>query len=206
MTELAFDMSAQDNENTLFFDTESTGIPVWDRPSGHPVQPHIVELAAVLESNETGEVVGTAHAIIKPDGWVIPPDMTEIHGISMERAMDEGIPEREAVWQFLELYRHCSLRVAHNTTFDNRMIRIGLKRFYPEGVVEHVPDKEWKNRELYFCTLQAAKKDIGGRSGHTLAECYKHYTGKDLADNHSAVPDTEACREIYHVMKKRGLA
>lgn len=186
--------------NILPFDTETSGIPDWKSPSDAEHQPHIVQLAAVLHSEDDGDI-DEMDVIVKPDGWVITPELTEIHGISHERAMDEGIPEIEALEQYLSLWERCDLRVAHNTTFDNRIIRIALKRFMPD----RIPDEVWKDKALYYCTLINARKVMRGPlQGHTLGECYKHFTGNDLDGAHNAMVDTKACLEIYLAL--RGLS
>lgn len=177
----------------LFFDTETTGIPDWKSPSDAEHQPHLVQLAGILADPETREEIKTIDVIIKPDGWSIPDEVAEIHGITTERALDEGIPEADALEQFLELYRESHLRIAHNTTFDNRIIRIALKRFCPDLI----SDQEWKDRERYYCTHLNAKKVMGGNSGHTLAEVYEHFVGKPLEDAHTAMADARACMAIY---------
>lgn len=179
--------------NILGFDTETTGIPLWKEPSEHEGQPHIVQLAGILVDSESREVISQMDVIVRPDGWIIPDDVAAIHGITTERAMDEGIPEPDALEQFLELYRQCQLRVAHNTTFDNRLIRIALKRFQPDLI----SDEEWKDNSRYYCTLVNCKKIMGGNKGHTLSEAYKHFTGNDLVDAHSALADAKACLQIY---------
>lgn len=184
----------------LFFDTESNGIPVWQKPSGSECQPHIVQIAGILYDDETKKIVNEFETIIKPSGWSIPDDVADIHGITTERAYDEGIDEELALDMFLQLYSKCSLRVAHCTTFDNRMIRIALKRFKPDLI----SDKEWKDRSKYYCTLLNAKKQMGGKSGHKLSEVYLHYTGKTLQNAHTAMPDAKACMEIYLEMIKTG--
>lgn len=111
--------------------------------------------------------------------------------------MDEGIPEAEALERFMGLYAKCHLRVAHNTTFDNRIIRIALKRHMPDLI----PDDVWKDKSTYFCTLMKARKIMGGSKGHTLAEVYSHFTGKELKDAHTAMADAKACMKIYFKMK-----
>lgn len=181
----------------LAFDTESTGIPDWKQPSDAEHQPHLVQLAGILADADSRKEIKTLDVIIRPDGWTIPDDVAEIHGITTERAMDEGIPEPEALEQFLELYRECSLRVAHNTTFDNRMIRIALKRYYPELI----SDEEWKDRSRYYCTYLNAKKLMGGCDGHTLAEVYEHFIGKPLEGAHQAMTDTRACMAVYWALR-----
>jgi DNA polymerase-3 subunit epsilon len=183
----------------LPFDTETTGIPVWGVPSESEEQPHLVSLAAILCDGETGEVKEDLNVIIKPDGWVIPAETIEIHGITNEQAMDEGISEIEALERFMGLIAKSGLRVAHNTTFDNRMIRIALKRYLPDLI----PDDVWKDKSKYFCTLLKSKKIMGGKSGHTLAEAYLHFTGKVLENAHNAMADTQACKEIYFAIKNQ---
>lgn len=177
----------------LPFDTETTGIPDWKTPSDDPGQPHIVQLGAILYNEETGDIASSLDIIVRPDGWVIPDECINVHGITNERAMDEGVSEQEALEAFMAMYDQCDLRLAHNTTFDNRIIRIALKRYQPD----RVSDEEWKDRQRYYCTLMNAKRDMGGNRGHTLGECLLHYCGRQHEDAHSALPDAQACLDIY---------
>ncbi len=177
----------------LPFDTETNGMPVWKERSDGDNQPHIVQLAAVLTEEDTKKITQSMDVIIKPDGWTISEEMTEIHGITTEQAMDVGIPEQVALDMFLCLWNHRK-RIAFNTTFDNRIIRIATMRYCSKEIQE-----EWHSGE-YECAMQAARKDIGGKQPN-LIDAYKHYTGKDLDDAHSAMPDTLACMEVYFAAK-----
>lgn len=40
----------------LFYDTETSGMPLFDQPSSDPRQPHIVQLAAALVMRATARV------------------------------------------------------------------------------------------------------------------------------------------------------
>jgi hypothetical protein len=91
-----------DRKLILGFDAETNGIPIWKEPSDSENQPHIVQLAAILVDEDTREEVDSMDVIVKPDGWEISQEMTDIHGISMEQAMDVGIPEPEALQMYLE--------------------------------------------------------------------------------------------------------
>jgi DNA polymerase-3 subunit epsilon len=193
---LSGSLATVDLVKELFWDTETTGLPEWKEPSDSEKQPHLVEIAGILSDNVNRDVIESCYYIIKPDGWEISQEMTDIHGISQERAMDEGVPELEALEGFMALYAECDLRVAHNTTFDNRMIRIALKRYLPDLIA----DEEWKDKARYFCTWMRAKKIMGGKDGHKLDECYQHFINAPLVGNHSAMADTQACREIYYTM------
>src|SRR6478735_3118086 len=112
----------------LFFDTETSGLPLFSEPSEDPRQPHIVQLAAALVNLDTREVLEELNVIIKPDGWEIPDEVAVIHGITTERALAEGIPEIEALDRFLALNARAEVRIAHNEQFDARILRIAIKR------------------------------------------------------------------------------
>jgi DNA polymerase-3 subunit epsilon len=181
----------------LFFDTETTGIPIWKEPSDDERQPHLVSVAAQLVDEDTQEVKGELDAIVRPEGWEWDEtdDAFKLHGITMEKAMDVGLTEDKVIDMFMQLHSTCALRVAHNTTFDNRMIRIGLARYYDKELAD-----KFKS-DPYYCTLVNCRKEMGGKSGHKLGECYQHFLGKELVGAHNAMVDTEACREIYFALQ-----
>jgi len=181
----------------LFFDTETTGLPDWKTPSGGDKQPHMVQLAALLVDVDTRQIIESMDVIIKPDGWVIPQDVIDIHGITNERAIEVGIPEEEALNQFLALWNFRS-RVAHNTTFDNRIIRIATKRYSDESIIT-----AWKEGE-YECTgllskpiMKMGKKGKYGYKMPKLIEAYEFFTGLKLDNAHNAMDDTRACMSVY---------
>lgn len=184
--------------NTIVpFDTETTGIPDWKIPSDDPKQPHIVQLAAVVVDVDTRNIIQTVDVVIRPAegpaGWVISQEMTDIHGISHEYAMDVGIPEYVAADMMMALAEGRT-RVAFNTTFDNRIIRIALKRYFSETTAN-----EWKAGS-YECAMIAAKKVMGGKRPK-LVDAYKYFTGLELEDAHSAYADTLAAMEVYFACK-----
>ncbi|NIB43769.1 3'-5' exonuclease [Pseudomaricurvus alkylphenolicus] len=182
----------------LFYDTEGTGLPEWKQPSGSDVQPHIVQLAGILADADTREIVSTMDVIIKPDGWVIPEEVTEIHGITNEHALEVGIDESVALNQFISFWDGCK-RVAHNRTYDMRMIRIAAKRYGDEALLER-----WGEKDDHDCTmllskpvLQIPSEGRGRYKNPKLEEAYKHFTGKDLENAHTAMADAQACMEVY---------
>ncbi len=184
----------------LPWDTETTGIPFWKEQSGLDKQPHLVQLAAMLVDSETKEILESMNVIIKPDGWTIPQETIDVHGITNEHALEVGIPEIDALRMYLEMWEKCDLRIAHGTTFDNRIIRIALKRYLPDLISDDV----WKDRAKYYCTCMQFKKLIGGKSGHTLAEAYKYFTDTTLEGAHDAMVDMKACMEVYWGLQKAG--
>lgn len=177
----------------LVFDTETTGLPDWKSPSEAEHQPHLVQLAAHLVDVDTRAIKQTIDLIIRPDGWVITPELTEIHGITHEYACAVGVPEKLAVELFLLMWNGRK-RIAFNTTFDNRLIRIATKRYFDEAISE-----TWHEGE-YECAMIASRKIMGGKQPN-LAEAYKHFTGKEIQNAHTAIGDVNACMEVYFAVK-----
>ncbi|WP_020408972.1 3'-5' exonuclease [Hahella ganghwensis] len=180
------------------YDTETTGIPDWKSPSGAEHQPHIVQLGAVLADLDSRKIIKTLDLIIKPDGWTIPQETIDVHGITNEQAMDEGIPEDEALNQLLSLWGG-HLRVAHNRTFDQRIVRIACKRYSTEAVTE-----AWADKDSHECSMLMAKpimqltpKNRYGFKPPKLEEAYRFFTGNELQNAHSALPDAMGCLEVY---------
>jgi len=187
-----------------FFDTETTGLPLFRDPSDDPRQPHIVDICALLYTPQ-GELVDSFEALVKPDGWVIPDDVAAIHGITTEMALAEGIPEMEALGGFLQIYERAGLRVAHNVSFDDRIMRIAIKRFIGEQAADEykaVPSFCTCLNSTAIVKCPPTEKMIRAGRGRqfkqpTVAEALRHFTGEELVGGHRARPDTEACARVY---------
>jgi DNA polymerase-3 subunit epsilon len=188
----------------IAFDTETTGLPLFNERSHDPRQPHIVELALLL-FDDAGTETKHTRVIVKPDGWEIPADMTAIHGISHEQAMDEGIPEAGAADLFLAWQARATLRVAHNEGFDRRILRIAMTR---AGIERDVI--EATEARASYCTCNNAKpivnlaptvkmmaKGMNGPKPPSLIECVRHFFGEELPGAHGAMVDARACARLY---------
>lgn len=204
----------------LPYDTETTGLPLWNLPSEHPDQPHIVQLAAELCVEATGETIQEMNVIIRPDGWVIPTEASDVHGITTERAMDEGIPADEAIDMFIDLWARGDQRVGHNESFDMRLVRIALMRHARySGEVMPGPNGDvpfadyWKQAPAY-CTQGNSVKIINlpptekmkkarrfGPKSPNLGEAYQFFTGKPLDGAHDAMVDVRAAKAVYYGIK-----
>lgn len=188
----------------LFFDTETTGLPLFKEPSEHPGQPHIVQLAAALVDMDTREEIASMDVIVRPDGWVIPDEVAAVHGITTEHAAAVGVPESLALSMFLELWAGRP-RIAHNEQFDARIIRIAQHR---AGELEQDLVR-WKDGATE-CTARlatpivkcppTAKMLAAGRTHYktaNLAEAVQFFTGKPLENAHSAMADVRGCMAVY---------
>lgn len=189
------------------FDTETTGFPNWKIPSDDPSQPHIVDICALLYTPR-GELVDSFEAMIRPDGWTIPNEVSVIHGITTEMALEQGISEVEALGGFLRIYMQAGLRVAHNCSFDDRILRIAIMRFVGKVAADAFkaePSYCTATNSKPLCRLPPTEKMKATNFKNsfktpTVAEALLHFTGEELVGGHRARPDTEACARIYFAM------
>ncbi|HJH21437.1 MAG TPA: 3'-5' exonuclease [Pseudomonas lactis] len=186
------------------YDIRATDRYLIKLPSTIARQPHLVDLAILLFTTQ-GDLVDSFEAIIKPDGWEIPAEVSESSGVTNELAAEQGVPEADAVAAFLAIHDRACLRVAHHIGFDDRGMRIAIKRFRDEETAE-----QFRNGMIY-CTALASKplckipptpKMIkkGDRSEFktpTIAEALQILCGEELEHDHRAQPSAEACAKVF---------
>lgn len=194
--------------NTIIcWDTETTGLPEWGLPSDHPDQPHIVQFACIVADADTGKQLAAIDLIVKPDGWVIPDECAAIHGITTAHASAVGIPEKDVMSLFLALGLGRT-HVAHNSSFDQRIMRIALKRYFGDAAAEEFKARKFECTQLLSTPIlklpPTAKMRAAGRNhfkSANLAEAYKHFTSRELQNAHSAMADVQGCMEVYFAIK-----
>ena len=195
----------------LFYDTETQSLPLFNKPSEDPRQPHIVQLGACLVDIDSWRTVSSLDVIVRPEGWTIPDETAAIHGITTEIAEASGVAESMALGLFMELWDVAEFRVAHNESFDCRIVRISLMR---HGTDPQEEADEWKagaaecTQALSTPILKLPPTEKMLRAGFkknksaNLGEAYQFFTGKKLEGAHSAMVDVQACIAVYRAIKE----
>src|SRR5574343_598483 len=186
----------------LGFDTETTGLIDYRKELSDPSQPRITQLAAVL-MDENEQVLDEMCVYIKPDGWVVPPEITELNGTTTEMLEEHGIPMVEALLRFNEMKAQCTDRVAHNASFDKQMLAREAMAYGIEhdstGLGTICTMKMCKE----ICQLPSTEKMRGkGFKPPKLQEAYRFFFGEDFDDAHDALADVRACLKVYFAAKK----
>jgi DNA polymerase III subunit epsilon len=195
----------------LVFDTETTGFPLWKDPSDHPAQPHLVELA-LGAYDEHGTELFADSWIAKPDGWRITPELTAIHNIANDHALEVGIPESVLAQHFAGMIDKADVVVAHNLPFDRRIMRIALLRAgYPRTQIEayeRVTGFDTCNRSTALVKAPPSEKMLayGMRWSKSpkLAECIEAFFGETMEGAHDGLFDMRACaRVFFHLVNRQ---
>lgn len=186
----------------LFFDTETTGLPNnWKAPvTDTDNWPRMVQLACLLY-DEKGEQVTSEDYIIKPEGYTIPAESSNVHGITTERAMDEGQVVTKVLQEFQAYIDQSSCLVAHNISFDEKIVGAEFLRVKMNNAVK---DKK------KICTMKSTADfcAIPGKYGNKwpkLEELHQKLFGTKFKEAHDAAVDIEATARCFWALKDRGI-
>ena len=188
------------SKHILFLDTETTGLPTnWKAP--YDQWPRMVSLAYQL----TGiSYVEENEFIIKPDGYEIPKEASDIHGITTEIAIEKGVDLQMVLIKLWSLIELADRIVFHNASFDVGIIAGEQIR------LNHLPLSSIIFKEKIFCTKQQStnicKIPNAGRGGYkwpSLAELCA-FCGVENKGAHNALNDVIATKECYFYLVEQG--
>ena len=185
----------------LFFDTETTGLPRnWNAlVTDLNNWPRLVQLAYLFYDSNGNKISGGDH-IIKPDGFVIPAESSKIHGITTERARQEGEDLLKVLEVFQSLINQADYLVAHNVSFDEKIIGA---EFLRNKMTNSVAAK------IKICTMQSTTNfcALNGPYGFKwpkLSELHNKLFGTDFVEAHNAAADIKATAKCFWELKRLG--
>ena len=181
----------------LIFDTETTGLPNdYNAPiSDVDNWPRCVQIAWQLH-DELGNLVEHNDYLIKPDGFDIPYDSEQIHGISTHLAREKGVAISFVLEEFTKALDKANFIVGQNVGFD---VKIMGAEWYRAGIDSPLEQKP----VLDTCTETTANllKIPGGRGGRfklpTLTELHEYLFGHPFNEAHNATADVEATTRCF---------
>ena len=193
-------------DTILFFDTETSGLPRNYKASvsNSSNWPRLVQIAWIV-TNEEGKILKRKSEIIYPDGFTIPQEATNIHGITTERAKRDGKPLRDVLDEFVKDLANAKQVVCHNVEFDQHIVGAELYRM----------DMDYKTlMEMpSICTMLSSTSfcAIPNPNGYDdykwpkLSELYHKLFSRDFEDAHDALADITATKDCFFELKRRGI-
>ena len=181
----------------LIFDTETTGLPKrWNAPvTDTDNWPRCIQIAWQLH-DAMGNLLEHQDYLVSPDGFDVPFEAEQIHGISTALAQDQGLPLLEVLERFTAAVEKCHFVVGQNVGFD---LNIMGAEFHRAGIENTLAQKP----VLDTCTEQTAMmcQIPGGRGGKfklpTLTELHQHLFGVPFNEAHNATADVEATTRCF---------
>ena len=187
----------------IIFDTETTGLPRnWKAPmSDTDNWPRVVQIAWQLH-DDMGRLLESKDYLIKPEGYNIPYDSEQIHGISTQLAEEQGVDLKSVLDEFNIALTKAKFVVGQNVGFDTNVWGCEYYRFEMDSPMFEMP-------VLDTCTEITANlcQLPGGRGGRfklpTLTELHKNLFGQDFSEAHNATADVEATTRCFLELIRR---
>jgi len=182
----------------LFFDTETTGKA---KDINAPVEnlsnwPRLVQLAwQVYDDNQN--LIEEYDFIVKPSGFTIPLNASEIHKITNEKANLIGTDIIIVLQRFHASVSSADLLIAHNFSFDYGVMG---SEFLRNNLTNILSSKD------HICTMKSSTDfcKINGPYGYkwpTLPELYLKLFNEIYIDHHNALEDSKATARCFWKLK-----
>lgn len=182
----------------LVFDTETTGLLRKGVPLTDDSQPRCVQLGAIL-FDEDGTVRGELNVIVKPNGWIVPPEAAAVHGITTELAEKYGIPIDMVLRIFNRWSGIADTLVAHNFTYDRDVLKGEFMRLGKEPEFLNKPSFCTQEASTNVCQIKSAR----GFKWPKLQEAHKFLFAEEFEGAHDAMADVRACKRVFLELVKR---
>lgn len=193
----------------LFFDTETT----WFIKNFTPIekQPAVVQFGWIYWQYTFGEEWIKIEEEVAIDelfnpGKPIPPECTEVHGIT-----DEMVKEKPSINEFMKWFvaicKDADLIVWHNIDFDRQIMFLEVDRVRKKDS----PEKKERKKmfvEKQVCTMKGATEFCsipsprGWNKFPKLNELHSKLFGEEFDNAHNAFADIEATKKCFFELKK----
>ena len=188
----------------LIFDTETTGLPKrWNAPlTDTDNWPRCIQIAWQLH-DAMGHCIEHQDFLIRPEGFNIPYDAEQIHGISTALATTQGEALAVVLEKFNSALAKAKFVVGQNVGFDLNIMGCEYHRMQLETPLNSMP-------VLDTCTETTANlcQLPGGRGGKfklpTLTELHEKLFGIPFAEAHNATADVEATTRCFLELLRQG--
>jgi len=188
----------------IIFDTETTGLPKrWNAPlTDSENWPRCIQIAWQVHA-DSGELLSHEDYLIQPNGFTVPYDAEQIHGISTALAEQQGRPLDEVLTLFSTALEQAEYVGGHNVTFDLNIMGAEFLRLGDHNPLEEA-------QVIDTCTEETAQlcQLPGGRGGKfklpTLTELYIHLFGAGFGEAHNATADVEATTRCFLELLRKG--
>lgn len=185
----------------LFMDTETTGkhksfyAPISEVDNFA----RLVQLGFIIMDEK--QTILEAEFIIKPEGFEIPVEASNVHGITTETALENGQPVKEVLDKFNFWVSVCDVIIGHNISYDLGTIGAEYWRIYQKNPFEGKKTICTMKESTNFCKLS------GGRPYKypKLSELYKVLFNEDMGAAHTALQDIRNTSKCYFSLIERGI-
>src|SRR5690606_805189 len=172
----------------LIYDTETTGLP---KDFNAPVTdtenwPRMVQIACQLH-DRTGKLIENKNFIIQPDGYDITFNEVQIHGITTEKPIKEGLPLETVLNEFRKALQQTEVLGGHNLSFDQGIVGAEFVRSELDYHELDLPIVDTMELSTEFCALPGGR--FGKFKSPKLEELHEILFKEKFDEAHNAAAD-----------------
>lgn len=196
----------------FIFDIETNGLPKFqvntnnkrkrDFPTPSLLEAYdsarIVSIAwIVIDSNKN--IIQQEYYIIKPDHFIIPDEVVNIHGIKTDYAIEHGIDINDMFTRLNKALLKITKIISYNIQFDINVLKSELIRYNQTNELDLIETKTCQ------CAMLLAQKYMQSPFYPKLSAAYNYLFHEPIQDAHNAMGDTLTCFKVYKALPNTDL-
>jgi DNA polymerase III epsilon subunit-like protein len=145
-----------------------------------------------------GNHIETKEYIIRPENFEIPEESSNIHGITTDKALAEGIELSIVLNELYQKITSSTIVVAHNISFDEKILGAEFLRKNLNNVLDIKRKICTMKSSVNYCAIP---NQYGKYKWPKLEELHKKLFNKNFDNAHNALADIQATADCFWKLK-----
>lgn len=184
----------------VIVDTETSGLFDFSKPADAEGQPRLAHLAMIFVDENLQEE-SIVDLLVKPDGWMMPPEVAAINHLPNELLLEKGLPVAHVLQAYTDAVDRGLIIVAFNSQYDTKIMRGELRRAGMDDRFERTPNICVMRALTNICKIPKANGK--GYKFPKLSEAMAAFNIKQDGA-HTAGGDARSALELFCVLKESG--
>jgi len=193
----------------LVFDTETTGLPEKNASILEVDKwPHIIQLSYLIYDTINNKIETFYDFIINIHDNIISDESIKLHKITKEKSNNEGLCIRDVLNKFNSDIKNVDLLVAHNISFDKRIIMVecirnNISQYFTRNKIKK-PEYCTMKESINICKIERISS-IGNKyfKYPTLTELYVYLFNNLPKVVHNSLADILICLRCYLLISNK---
>lgn len=196
----------------FIFDLETTGLPKFNkdqtskkRSREYPASDNltaydsarVVSAAWILIDTTTKEIINEEYYIITPDNFQIPQESINIHGITEEIAITQGISIANMFEHLQAALKQSTMILSYNLEFDYHILLSELFRYEKKELIDELTSKRQD------CIMLMSQKYMQSPFFPKLTDVHRYLFNAPAPNAHNALADVMSCYKVYKEIYKK---
>lgn len=182
----------------LIFDTETNGTPFdWSLPPDDSNNwPKLIQIAWYI-FGENANFISKKVILIKPEGFVISPEISKLTKITQEDAIANGVSLKNALYDFLYTANNVDYVIAHNFEFDVNVITSECLRTNLNSLNNLLKTVDFQKKKICTMTSTTSFCNLPRSKYPKLAELYEKLFNEKVTIDHDALSDAKITAKCF---------